>query len=156
MSRSASTDSQVSKLKQPFTPRPRSQASNYSDVGSTRIPLARSNTPSLPFVTPKVKASLSSEARLGLKSIKKPPIRPISRPASPTKRSAATPSPQPLLHDGNLEEGLVDWTNVEADLSMETDDKPPQDTLDSPDDKVLVSVRVKPQSNDYNEPAWIV
>ncbi|KAF8340725.1 P-loop containing nucleoside triphosphate hydrolase protein [Cantharellus anzutake] len=157
MSRSTSTDSQVSKLKQPFTTRPRSQASNYSDASSTKIPLARSNTPSLGPVATKVKAALSSEARLGIKPTKKAPmLRPISRPASPTKRSAATPSPTPFVRDINPEEGLVDWTNVEADLSLELDDKPPHDIFDSPDDKVLVSIRVKPIVNDYEEQSWIV
>lgn len=74
-----------------------------------------------------------------------------------------TPSPSRSIYNFNKdpEEGLVDWTNVEADLSAELEDRSgefgPLDEIDPKDqEKVLVSVRVKPPGNEKDGLAWVV
>ncbi|KDQ21013.1 hypothetical protein BOTBODRAFT_41005 [Botryobasidium botryosum FD-172 SS1] len=84
-----------------------------------------------------------------------------SPPKSPPKNRAAhlypAPTPPPVLSIADAEEGLVDYKNVE-DLSAEIDE---QDLLDldgtggaGGEDKVLVSIRMKPTSDD-TPATWI-
>lgn len=89
----------------------------------------------------------------------------MSRPPSPRKPQArldASPSPSPSVYSFNKdpEEGLVDWKNVEADLSGEFEDRlgdaQGRDGIDfGANEKVLVSVRVKPAGPEKDGQAWV-
>jgi hypothetical protein len=155
----------------PFTPRPRSQTSAYPE--SLRNASTRSTTPSLtssisskstlsttPSLqlpgTPKYKATISAESRIGMKGPKNLHLRHTSRPPSPRKRVDATPSPTPFIHPVDPEAGLLDWKSLEPDLSAEIDERDLAGISSStPEDKVLVSVRVKPPSGEGKDnQAW--
>ncbi|KAF9507705.1 hypothetical protein BS47DRAFT_1488703 [Hydnum rufescens UP504] len=169
---STSPESRAPRLRPPpFTPRPRSQTSSYPD--SLRYPSTRSTTPSLtssisskstrsttpslqPPGTPKYKATISAESRIGTKGPKNLHVRHTSRPPSPRKRVDATPSPTPFIHPVDPEAGLLDWKSLEPDLSAEIDERDLAGISSStPEDKVLVSVRVKPPSGEGRDnQAW--
>lgn len=92
-------------------------------------------------------------------------MRPVSRPPSPRKpqtRAEASPSPSPSVYSFNKdpEEGLVDWTNVEADLSGEFEDRfgdaRDREMVPGANEKVLVSVRVRPPGLEKDGQAWVM
>ncbi|KAI0916998.1 hypothetical protein AcV5_007588 [Taiwanofungus camphoratus] len=145
----------------PFTPkRPLSTHSSSSsdDLGSTtRLP--RSATPSLLNSAKKFKAAISSESRTRLVKKPKPvlssvpgtPTKDGSRPKTPNSPRKGTDSPLLLPQMSEMdvsridpEEALVDFQTVEpGDVSGEIDEASLA-TDYGMEDKVLVSIRIRP------------
>ncbi|KAI0720566.1 kinesin-domain-containing protein [Cerioporus squamosus] len=147
----------------PFTPRrsPGLSVATGADDDQTRLP--RSTTPSLLGSSKKYKAPLSSESRTrhtvksGLGSVPPTPSRSKSRdgsrpktPVSPRKGSES-PFLMPNVSEMDVsnvdpEEVLVDFENVEADVSAEIDEAMLRSEYGK-EDKVLVSIRIRPSDN---------
>ncbi|KAH9969815.1 P-loop containing nucleoside triphosphate hydrolase protein [Russula dissimulans] len=138
-----------------FTPR-RSLSTSSSVRSSTSGPLSALAS------AKKFKAALSSEARTRTTVKTKPPAQPPA-PGTPTKRDPSRPktpgTPRQTEDDTHRddrsemdvsrvdpEDVLVDWETVEpADISGEVDENFPRTASNGErDDKVLVSIRVRP------------
>ncbi|OCH88478.1 kinesin-domain-containing protein [Obba rivulosa] len=168
---SSSSSSAASRLARPvpFTPkRPLSANASSDDLTAARATRSTAipSTPTILGSAKKYKAALSSESRarttskvkpLGLGSVPPTPIRGQSadgsRPKTPSTPRRGTDSPflQPSMSEMDVsridpEEALVDFQTVEpGDVSAEIDES----TLEAlngygKEDKVLVSIRVKP------------
>jgi centromeric protein E len=155
----------------PFTPR--RQVLSVPETPRTAIRFPTHIRPQTPVKsTPdssgpvKYKASLTAEARPRITTAASKP-RTLSRPTSPLKNASVsrptTPcSPSrrgltdsPMLDDPNFdaESQLVDAGNVEPDLSADIDPEDLSGLEYKAEDKVLVSVRVRPTKG---ENAWNV
>ncbi|TCD70868.1 Kinesin-like protein kip2 [Steccherinum ochraceum] len=154
-----------------FTPkRPLSTISTASDDSSSSLP--RATTPSLLGNAKKFKATISTESKSRLNTKSRPgsptkgsydasrPKTPTSRPKTPTSARPKTPTTprrgastglEDVISEMDVsridpEEALVDFENVEAaDISGEIDESMLKDY--GGEDKVLVSIRVKPTDN---------
>ncbi|KAI0657337.1 kinesin-domain-containing protein [Cubamyces menziesii] len=168
---SSTSSATTSKLSRPvpFTPKRPLSATHLSDDGS-RLP--RSTTPSLLGSAKKYKAPLSSESRTrfnskpALGSVPPTPSRPRSksrensRPKTPSSPRKGTDSPLLMPHVSEMdvsridpEEVLVDSETVEAgDISADIDESL-LNTDYGGEDKVLVSIRIRPT---HNPIAWDV
>ncbi|THH28271.1 hypothetical protein EUX98_g5913 [Antrodiella citrinella] len=158
----------ASRLARPvsFTPsrRPLSTLSVTSDDSSTAT--SRSSTPSLLGNAKKFKAAISTESKSRLNSKSRPgsptkdgarPKTPTSRPKTPTSGRPKTPTTprrgteEVVVSEMDVsridpEEVLVDYQTVElGDISGEIDEALLKDY--GADDKVLVSIRIRPTSN---------
>ncbi|KAH9891735.1 kinesin-domain-containing protein [Cubamyces lactineus] len=167
---SSTSSATTSKLSRPvpFTPK-RPLSAHLSDDGS-RLP--RSTTPSLLGSAKKYKAPLSTESRTRfnskstLGSVPPTPSRPRSksrensRPKTPSSPRKGTESPLLMPHVSEMdvsridpEEALVDSETVEAgDISADIDESL-LNTDYGGEDKVLVSIRIRPTQNPI---AWDV
>ncbi|KAH8104743.1 kinesin-domain-containing protein [Cristinia sonorae] len=168
----------ASRLARPvsFTPnrRPLSTLSTSSVVDDASSTTSRSSTPSLLGTARKFKAPISTESKSRLNSKSRPgsptksysndgsrPKTPTSRPKTPTSARPKTPTTprrgneEIMISEMDVsridpEEALVDYQNVEAgDISGDIDESMLKDY--GSDDKVLVSIRVKPTTNN---PVW--
>ena len=141
----------------PFTPRrnPGLSVATGADDDHTRLP--RSTTPSLLGSSKKYKAPLSSESRTrhngksGLGSVPPTPSRSMSRdgsrPKTPVSPRKGSESPFLMANMSEMdvsnvdpEEVLVDFENVEADVSVEIDEAMLRSEYGK-EDRVLVSIR---------------
>ncbi|TFK93067.1 kinesin-domain-containing protein [Polyporus arcularius HHB13444] len=147
----------------PFTPRrnPGLSVATGADDDHTRLP--RSTTPSLLGSSKKYKAPLSSESRTrhtvksGFGSVPPTPSRSKSRdgsrPKTPLSPRKGSESPFLMANVSEMdvsnvdpEEVLVDFENVEADVSAEIDEAMLRSEYGK-EDKVLVSIRIRPSDN---------
>ncbi|KZT43759.1 kinesin-domain-containing protein [Sistotremastrum suecicum HHB10207 ss-3] len=157
----------------PFTPkRPLSTVSQETPSMSRFPSQIRAQTP-LQANPPakKIKASVTSESRTRTTAKLKPapapgspkktgigsrpptPGKPDSRPGTPRTPTRSTVDSASFNPDFDPEEGLVDFQNVDVDLSGEFD----EDTIPvanyGSEDKVLVSIRVRPSEQSS---AWSI
>ncbi|CDO76078.1 hypothetical protein BN946_scf184649.g4 [Trametes cinnabarina] len=162
---SSSSSSMTGKLVRPvpFTPK-RPLSTTHSPDDLSRLP--RSTTPSLLGSAKKYKAPLSTESRTRitakptLGAIPATPSRPrsksreSSRPKTPSSPRKGTESPLLMPHVSEMdvsridpEEALVDSETVEpGDISADIDESL-LDTDYGREDKVLVSIRIRPTEN---------
>lgn len=158
----------------PFTPRRQTSSVPETPKSAVRFPThIRPQTPvkysnQQENVPPKkFKATLTAEARPRIATSASKP-RTLSRPTSPLKFASVSSRPttpaspsrrgatdSPILDDPNLdaESHLVDAGNVEPDLSADIDADFLADLDHKAEDKVLVSVRVRPTDD---EPVWSI